>query len=228
MAAFPAINIGKNTLTVLKVAASINPSILVKAGNEIRSLSQSGSVFMEAKIDETFPSEFAIYELNRLLSVLNSSAMTGAELRFEDDKDFMVVAAGNAKVNYHFSDPSFVKYKDTTIPVDNVNAEVLLTDTQISEIRKMSGILGHTHIKFKVRAGSIQLVCTNPDMTVANDFSIDLSKNEENFADGEFSIKLENLLLVEGNYKVVIFKGIVSKWIHESGNVDIFIGLEMK
>ena len=98
--------LSKNTLSILKVAAQINTSILFKPGQEIKTATENGVIMLHAVIDETWPREFAVYELNRLLQVLNQSAMTGASLNFTDGKEFVEIKSSNAKVRYNFSDAS--------------------------------------------------------------------------------------------------------------------------
>lgn len=221
------ISLSKSTLGILKVASLINPSFLAKKGKEIRSINEAGSIFLQAKIEEEFPRDFAIYELQRLLSVLNANTMAGAELTFADDQDYMDIKAGKSSVRYNFADPSYIKYKDKDLVVDNENLVVTLSDAQIADIRKMASVLGHSHIIFRVTPLSVDLVITTPNLsTASNDFTINLNSNETNAPEKDYKIKIENLVLLDGSYKVTIFKGVVSQWLHEAGDVSIFIGLE--
>ena len=61
-------NLTDKTLTVLKNFAGINNSILVKEGNQLRTISVAKNILAEAEIEEDFPRQFGIYDLNQFLN----------------------------------------------------------------------------------------------------------------------------------------------------------------
>ena len=64
-------NLSDKTLTILKNFAGINNSILVKQGTQLRTISVAKNILAEAQIDEEFPREFGIYDLNQFLNGLS-------------------------------------------------------------------------------------------------------------------------------------------------------------
>ena len=58
------------TLVILKNFAGINNSILVKRGDNLRTISLAKNILAEANINEEFPRDFAIYDLNQFLNGL--------------------------------------------------------------------------------------------------------------------------------------------------------------
>ena len=58
------------TLVILKNFAGINNSILVKRGDNLRTISLAKNILAEANINEEFPRDFAIYDLNQFLKTL--------------------------------------------------------------------------------------------------------------------------------------------------------------
>lgn len=224
--------LSKNTLSILKVAAQINTSILFKPGQEIKTATENGVIMLHAVIDETWPREFAVYELNRLLQVLNQSAMTGASLNFTDGKEFVEIKSSNAKVRYNFSDASMISYRDKAIVIDpkDVNLSFVISEQTIADVRKMAGVLGHTHIKFKVENNVIKMITNNPTLDQSsNEFTVDIDTPEgETYVDGEYSIKIENMILIDGAYRITIFKGLAAQFEHQVLNARIFFGLERK
>ena len=64
-------NLCDNTLGILKNFAGINNSILVKEGNQLRTISVAKNILAEAEIDEDFPRQFGIYDLNQFLNGLS-------------------------------------------------------------------------------------------------------------------------------------------------------------
>ena len=56
--------ISKYTMNMLKNFSDINMSIEVKAGNTLRTVSVQKNILAESAVEETFPQDFAIYELS--------------------------------------------------------------------------------------------------------------------------------------------------------------------
>ena len=72
--------LSEKTLTVLKNFAGINNSILVKEGNQLRTISVAKNILAEANIEEEFPRQFGVYDLNQFLN--------GLSLHQDPDMDF--------------------------------------------------------------------------------------------------------------------------------------------
>lgn len=94
----------KETVDVLKNAASINQGILILKGNQIRTMSVMKNVFLTANVPDSFDREFAIYDLNELLSTL--SLFEKPEVAYKDDH--IIVSSGKSKVKYFYSSPAVV------------------------------------------------------------------------------------------------------------------------
>ena len=62
--------LSKQTVAILNNYSDINQSILVKKGNQLRTISVMKNILAEAKIEEEFPKDFAIYDLPQFLKVL--------------------------------------------------------------------------------------------------------------------------------------------------------------
>ena len=87
--------LSEKTLTVLKNFAGINNSILVKEGNQLRTISVAKNILAEAEIDEEFPRQFGVYDLNQFLN--------GLSLHQDPDMDFteesyLTIREGKRKV----------------------------------------------------------------------------------------------------------------------------------
>jgi hypothetical protein len=64
------IKISKRTLDILKNFSTINSGILVNEGNVLTTLSSTKNILAEAHVDETFPRQFAIWDLNKFLGTV--------------------------------------------------------------------------------------------------------------------------------------------------------------
>ncbi len=94
----------------------INQSILVKSGSVLETLSVSKNVLAEASVDETFPKEFAVYDLSQFLSIAESTEFTDANYDFGDKQVTVMSKQKKGKVKYYYADPQvFVHPRDTAI-----------------------------------------------------------------------------------------------------------------
>ena len=101
------------TLNILKNFAGINNSILVKQGTQLRTISVAKNILAEAAIEEDFPRDFAVYDLNQFLN--------GLSLHQDPDLDFspesyISIKEGKRRVKYFYADPNAVSYTHLTLP----------------------------------------------------------------------------------------------------------------
>ena len=59
-----------NTLNILRNFSSINQNILIKTGNNIKTISEARNVVATADVTEEFPKDFGIYDLNEFIGVM--------------------------------------------------------------------------------------------------------------------------------------------------------------
>lgn len=223
------VKLSAETLQVLKIASSINKSLAFKAGNEVKTVSATGSIVMEATVTETFPVDFAIYELPKLLGVLALPSFKDAELVFEDDVDtHMVIKAGSSKIKYFYTPEDFAKHPGKSIVLPKVDVDVNIQKDTLEAFEKTAAALGHKFLKFKVEDKKLFLIATTPEVDTSNDYVVEMGDQDSD--DFEALIKLENLRLVSGDFNVQLLKmggrGI-SKWSHLTRKISTFIGLEL-
>ena len=64
-------NLSNETVSVLKNFATINQNLVIKSGNSISTISAQKNIIAKATVKETFPKDFAIYDLNEFLAALS-------------------------------------------------------------------------------------------------------------------------------------------------------------
>ena len=135
------------TLTILKNFAGINNSILVKKGNELKTISVAKNILAEAQIDEEFSRDFAIYDLNQFLN--------GLGLHQDPDMDFtensyLTIREGKRRVKYFFADPAVIvsppdkkislPSEDVHFQIDSIALEKLLKAAAVYQLPDLSAI----------------------------------------------------------------------------------------
>ena len=112
------------TLNILKNFAGINNSILVKQGTQLRTISVAKNILAEASIDEDFPRDFAVYDLNQFLNGL--SLHQDPDLDFSPDS-YISIKEGKRRVKYFYADPNVIvspPEKEITLPSEDVHFQL--------------------------------------------------------------------------------------------------------
>ena len=205
-----------NTIQVLKNFASINQNLVIKEGNTISTMSAMKNIVAKAEVEETFPKQVAIYDLNEFLASL--SLFKNPILTFEDSFLNITEENGRKTVKYFYSDPSVVTTpsKDITMPSEEIS--FTLTDAMLSKLSKSAGMIG-----------APDLLLENNKLTVRdkkNDSGNCYSTNVDAKGDGtyKFYFKTENLKLIPGSYDVTVSSKNISHF--KNGKTQYWIALE--
>ena len=209
------------TLVILKNFAGINNSILVKRGDNLRTISLAKNILAEANIKEEFPRDFAIYDLNQFLNGLGLHQ--DPELDFREDS-FLSIREGKRRVKYFFADPQVITAppektltlptKDVCFQLDSVTLEKLLKAAAVYQLPDLSAI---------GEAGVVKLVVRDKKNDTSNEFAIVVGETDSEFI---FNFKVENIKIIPGAYNVVISSKLLAQFTNENHNLKYFIALE--
>lgn len=185
------------TLAVLKNFSSINPSVMFKPGQVIRTISPQKTVMAAATVEETFETSAAVYDLGRFLSTLTLFAKP--EVDFQENK--FVIKSGRSKVNYTYASESMIitpPDKDITLDGD-VNIQVKWEDLQ--SVIRAAGVLSLGEIAFIGDGNNISLAAVDSKNPTADKYDVVVADNvtSDPF---EMLIKVENLKLMPADYEV--------------------------
>jgi hypothetical protein len=207
------ITLSKTTLSVLKNFSSLNSNILINPGKQIKTITPSMNGMAEATVEEEFPIEFGIWDLNKFLGVI--SLFQNPTFQFED-KFVRIEGTNGTAVNYYYSSPNLLTTPKKEVKMPKVCAEAYLTQDAFSELSRASSILQLPDICFQSKNDSIYaIVCDRNDPT-SNSCEVDLNGNP-NGKEFSFNFKIENIKLFGGNYKISFAKNVVSQF----ENMDI-------
>ena len=215
--------ISTKTLDVLKNFSEINQSILIKKGKKLKTVSALKNILAHAEVEDDFPQDFAIYQLNEFIGVL--STMNNPDLTFHD-KYVMLSQENGACTKYFYADPSVVvsPEKDINMPSEDINFTLL--EKQYNDLLKMSSILQLNDILVKgcSKTDKIFLAVTNKKNDTSNDYSIKVGEGvTEPY---KMYFKTENLKMVVGDYNVHISSKGISHFENMNIKLDYWIALE--
>jgi len=209
------------TLSVLKNFSSINQSLLFKEGNKIRTISVMKNILAEATVQEEFPKEFGIYDLNQFLNGL--SLYQNPELDFSNE-GYLTMREGKMRSKYFFADPNIIiipPEKEIVIPSEEVVFD--LDTQQLNNLLKAASIYQLPDFCVVGEAGVVKLVVTDKKNETSNDVSVIVGETENTFS---FNFKVENIKIIPGTYEVAISKKLLSKFSSKNYDLTYYIALE--
>ena len=216
--------LSKNTLNMLKNFSDINMSIEIKKGNILRTVSVQKNILAQAELEEDFPQDFAIYELNRFLGAV--SLFDDPEFQFNGKS--ANIGTTKHSVDYVYCDPSMI----VTPPENNITfpePEVKFTLSQdaLSQIMKASNVLGTPEIA--VEGGPhpndvIRLKALDVNNDSTDTFKVVLDERSDNKF--RFVFKTENMKMLPGNYDVEISSKGISHFTMQGQKLQYWIATE--
>ena len=209
---------------MLKNFSDINMSIEIKKGNILRTVSVQKNILAQAELEEEFPQDFAIYELNRFLGAV--SLFDDTEIQFNGKS--ANIGTNTHSVDYVYCDPSMI----VTPPENNITfpePEVKFTLSQdaLSQIMKASNVLGTPEIA--VEGGPhpndvIRLKALDVNNDSTDTFKVVLDERSDN--EFRFVFKTENMKMLPGNYDVEISSKGISHFTMQGQKLQYWIATE--
>jgi hypothetical protein len=210
-----------NTLTILKNFAEINNSILVKQGNRLRTISVAKNILAEADINEEFPRDFAIYDLNQFLNGL--SLHQDPDLDF-NEKSFLSIKEGKRQVKYFFADPNvIVSPPEKEIKLPSADICFQLDSPSLEKLIKAARVYQLPDLAAVGENGVIKLVVRDKKNDTSNEYAIVVGETDQEFV---FNFKVENIKIIPGSYNVVVSSKLLSQFTNTKYNLNYYIALE--
>ena len=209
------------TLNILKNFAGINNSILVKQGTQLRTISVAKNILAEAAIDEDFPRDFAVYDLNQFLNGL--SLHQDPDLDFSPDS-YISIKEGKRRVKYFYADPNVIVSppdKEITLPSDDVHFQ--LDSSALEKLLKAAAVYQLPDLSAVGEAGVVKLVVRDKKNDTSNEFAVVVGETDKEFS---FNFKVENIKIIPGAYDVVVSSKLLSKFTNINCDLKYYIALE--
>ena len=213
-------NLSEKTLSLLKHFSTINQSILFKHGSKLRTISVMKNILAEATVEEEFPKDFGIYDLNQFLNGLG--LYNNPELDFKND-GYVVIKEGRSRSQYFFADPGCIitpPEKSIELPGEDVTFE--LSTDQLDKLLKAAAIYQLADLSVVGGEGVVKVLVRDKKNDTSNDFSIIVGETESTFS---FNFKVENIKILPGTYTVVCSQNL-SRFTNKNQDLTYFIALE--
>ena len=210
-----------STLNILKNFAGINNSILVKQGTQLRTMSVAKNILAEANIEEEFPRQFGVYDLNQFLNGL--SLHQDPDLDFTEES-YLNIREGKRRVKYFFADPQVIispPDKQITLPSEDVHFQ--LESSALDKLLKAAAVYQLPDLCVVGEAGAVRLVVRDKKNDTSNSYSVAVGETDKEFS---FNFKVENIKIIPGSYDVVVSSKLLSEFTNSNYNLKYYIALE--
>jgi hypothetical protein len=214
------LSISKNTFDILRNFYTINSSIIINKGNKISTISLLDNAFAEAVIEETFPQNFAIYDLHQFLQSV--SLMPDHTIIFDNDK-YLKIKSGRSTIKYFFSDPSLIKTPPEKINFPEADISFSISLRELTSLKRASNLHELPDLSIIGDGSNITLVVGNKNNETANTFSIVVGQTDKTFS---YNMKVENINVLDADYTVSISSQLISKFQHDKLDLKYYIALE--
>lgn len=197
------LKLSKDTVAVLKNYNRINPMMYFRKGNTISTISPTKTVFAKYVCPENFKTDFGIYKLDKLLSVL--SFFADPELVIGDKN--LVIKDNNSSAKIAFADPASLVYpQKDKIDLPTIDAEFDVTEAEISDVIKASSIMELPFIAFESDGQKLYLKALDYKNPNSDAYTIELAENTDHDVGGDFQaiFNITNLQMIPADYHVQI------------------------
>ena len=197
------------TTQILRNFAVINPQIIFKEGNVLKTIAASKTIFAQATIDIEIDKTFGIYDLPKFLSAI--SLFDDPELILGDSA--VTIKSGKERLDYTFSEPSLIlSPPDKNIKLPSVDVEFELKNDTLVRVQKAIGIIGSPEIAFVGDGEKIYVTTVNSKDSTDWSFRIEVAETDKTF---KMIYLTDNIKVLPGDYQVAISSKGISQFTGE-------------
>ena len=213
-------NLNAKTIEILKNFYSINPSLVVKEGNVLTTISTGKTIVAKATVPDTFAKRFAMYNLGRFINSVTSYEK--AELTFNDSNVVINETDKNESTRLAYADESGIKVPpEKPINLPTVDATCKITTAALRTVQKQLGILDVPEIAVTGDGTNIYLQAVDSKNVTSDTFSIVIGSTDRTF---RALFKAENIKVIPGEYDVEICSKGISHF--KGDGIEYWIAVE--
>ena len=214
----------ENTLNVLRNFSGINQNIMIRSGNNIKTMSETRNMIATADVSEQFTKDFGIYDLNEFIGVMG--LVDTPSLKFEDDFVIVSDSSGRSKIKYFYAAEETLTTATKDVNMPEADVKFTLDNDTLNRLKKAASTLGHSEVSIKAKDGVLSLSVVENQNATSNAFSIDIDGEFKEDAVFNFIIDISNLKILPGDYDVEISSKLITQFSHKELSVKYWIALE--
>lgn len=201
--------ISDGTVQVLKNFSSLNQSVMLRAGDRIRTVTTGKSVLADVVLNDTIPQDGGIYDLGKFLGAL--SLFEKPELSFSGKT--IDISSGKTNVTFVLADESSIlQPPDNDVKMPSVDVSFTLTNDDFIALQRGAAMMRLSEMGVIATTGAVTLEARNEKTGDSSDrFALsDLPADVSN--EGLFLFKMDNLRMLPMAYRVEISEAGIAKF----------------
>lgn len=207
------------TLQVLKNFSSIQGNILLLEGSTQKTIASGSNVVATAVLEDKFPVEFGIYDVNEFLGIL--SLFTAPDLNFKGVT--VTISEGKNSIEYRAAEKTVLKYPKKDLPDTEWIVDFKVSSTHLQSIIKTASVLGVPDVSIVADGKKFIAKVHDKENTSSNVFVIDLEqKTSETFT---ANVKVETLKMLPTDYTASVSKRMI-KWENSDSSLVYIVAVE--
>jgi hypothetical protein len=210
--------LSKDTVTLFKNFAAINSNLLLKAGNQLSTISAQKNVMSDVTVVENFP-DFGIYDLNEFLGAM--SLFEDPDLDFSDK--YVTISEGGNSIKYFAADASVLTAPQKSITFPESDIDFTLTATMLAMILKTASVLRSADVAVIGDGSSMSIQVGDKKNATGNAYTANLGTTDKTF---QVNLKVENLKMLLGDYQVSISSKKISRFAAVSSDLVYYVAVE--
>ena len=216
--------LSSDTINLLKNFASINQGIYFKQGKTIKTVSPQKNIMAEVTVDESFPVDFGVYDLNNFLSVI-SLHKDDPTLNFEDKNILISGLKGRSKIKYRFCEPTMIVVPpEKNIVMPDPEIRFTLNAEDFDWLLRAAAVLSSPHIAIESDGEKVFVSTIDLQNDSAHTDSIEIA--DGNGDKYRMIFKTENLKMISGTYEVSLSSKGISHFKNKNKNLQYWITTE--
>jgi hypothetical protein len=216
--------LSSDTINLLKNFASINQGIYFKQGKTIKTVSPQKNIMAEVTVDENFPVDFGVYDLNNFLSVI-SLHKDDPTLNFEDKNILISGLKGRSKIKYRFCEPTMIVVPpEKNIVMPDPEIRFTLNAEDFDWVLRAAAVLSSPHIAIESDGEKVFVSTIDLQNDSAHTDSIEIA--DGNGDKYRMIFKTENLKMISGTYEVSLSSKGISHFKNKNKNLQYWITTE--
>lgn len=208
------------TLQILKSFSVINPSIHVREGKILSTISPTKTVMAKATLADTeFDQSFAVYDLSRFLGVLSLFEQPELEI---DGKTINISGKNGDSISYVCADPTNIvtpPEKDLKLP--SVDVTFTLKEADFTRVIKALSVLSLPEIAVVGDGSKVYLQAADSKNPTGDVYKTPVGDTDKSF---RVIFKSENLKILPGEYEVSISNKGLSHFV--GADISYFVAVE--
>jgi hypothetical protein len=215
--------LSNETLAVLKNFSTINSGLEFKSGNQIATMSPGKTVLAKAELNDSFPEDFCVFDLNQFLSV--HATFQNPNLDFDEFNIIFNENKRNTKYRKTAKE-MIITPPDKALTLPTVDASFKIEESNLISILKTANILQSPHIAIESDGDKICLTSFNAKDDSAHVNTIELAEGNGNKFTAVFLA--ENWKMISGTYDVEVSSRGLASFNNCNQGIQYWIALEAK